>query len=379
MENFVKPQFFSLLRGEATVQKYPNNHKILAPPNMYQPKFEQQSAESTSSSNDDVQDPEVSDSESSVIGSKYQEKNTGLMRVDEGDKVYGIIREKFMSGLGALGASTQITAIHKETCSSFTKQAKLQSFLIFSKAVEKKCGGNNANVKYAWFGASKDEINNIFSHGFVPSSNNGTYSHAICLSPDNYPLDCLQNAVADKNGIRDLLLCRVILGKSEVVHPGTGQWHPSSDEFDTGVDNLLSPRKYIVWSTHMNSYVFPEFMVSFRVTSHVKESQRNGVPAKNPNSPWISFPALISALSKFLPPHTIKLITKYHSDHKERKMTRRDLIQQVRKLAGDDLLTAIIKSCKYKHNKGSTGISSNVSSIHSGQRDGKSCACKKSC
>lgn len=62
----------------------------------------------------------------------------------------------------------------------------------------------------------------------------------------------------------------MILGRSEVVHPGTGQWHPSSDEFDTGVDNLLSPRKYIVWSTQMNSYVFPEFMVSFRVTSHVK-------------------------------------------------------------------------------------------------------------
>ncbi|XP_059303801.1 probable inactive poly [ADP-ribose] polymerase SRO5 [Lycium ferocissimum] len=366
MENFVKPEFFSLLH-----QEYPTNHKIMANSSMYQ------FAESTSSSNNDVEDPEVSDSESSVVGSEHQERTTGLMRIDEGDRLHGIISKKLLSGLGCFESSTQVTAIHKETCSSFTKQAKLQSLVIFSKAVEKKNGGN-ANVKYAWFGASKDEINNILSHGFSHPLNNGAYSQAICLSPDDNPLDCLQTAVPDKNGIRHLLLCRVILGKSEVVLPGTGQCHPSSEEFDTGVDNLLSPRKYIVWSSHMNSYVFPEFMVSFRVAPHVKESQRNGVPIRNPKSPWITFPSLISALSKFLPPHTVKLITKYHSDHKERKITRRDLIQQVRKLAGDELLTAIIKSCKNKHNKGSPGNSSSTSSIKSDQRDGRCCACRKS-
>ncbi|KAM3318925.1 putative inactive poly [Capsicum chacoense] len=369
MDNFVKPQFFSFLREGAAV-----HHKIMA-----QPGFENRFAESTSSSNDEVQDAEVSDSESSIVGSKDQEKSsTGLMRIDESDKVYGIICNKFLSGLGCFGTSTQITAIHKETCSSFTKQAKLQSFIIHSKAVEKKCGGN-ANVKYAWYGASKDEIDNIFSYGFSHPSNNGDYSEAICLSPDDNSLDCLRIAVPDKNGIRHLLLCRVILGRSEVVHPGSGQCHPSSEEFDTGVDNLLSPRKYIVWTTHMNSYVFPEFVVSFSLTSHVKDSQRNGVRMENPKSPWITFPALIAALSKFLPPQTVKLITKYHSDHKGRKISRRDLIQQVRKLAGDELLTAIIKSCKNKQSKGSAGNSSTTSSINFEQRDGRCCACQKSC
>lgn len=360
----MKPQFFSFLREEAAGQEYAPHHKIMAHSSVYK---------STSSSTDEVQDPEVSDSESGVVGCNYQEKSTtsGLTRIDEGDKIHGIISNKFLSGLGCFGTSTQITAIHKETCSSFTKQAKLQSFLIHSKAVENKCGGN-ANVKYAWFGASKDEINNIFSYGF-------SHSQAICLSPDYNSLDCLQTAVADKNGIRHLLLCRVILGKSEVVHPGSGQCYPSSEEFDTGVDNLLSPRKYIVWSTHMNSYIFPEFMVSFRVISHVKDSQTNGVRMENPKSPWITFPSLISALSKFLPPQTVKLITKYHNDHKGRKITRRDLIQQVRKLAGDELLTAIIKSCKNKHSKGSTGNSSSTSSINFEQRDGRCCACQKSC
>ncbi|XP_015068014.1 probable inactive poly [ADP-ribose] polymerase SRO5 isoform X1 [Solanum pennellii] len=376
MENFVKPQFFSFLREEAAavVQRYSPHHKFMAHSG-----FGNQFAQSTSSSADDVQDPEVSDSESSVVGSVHEERSSGLMRIDEGDKVYGIISNKFLSGLGCFGLSTEITAIQKETCSSFVKQAKLQSFLIFSKAVEKKCGGN-ANVKYAWFGGSKDEISNIFSHGFSHPSKNGAYSQAICLSPDDNSHDCLQAAVPDKNGVRHLLLCRVILGKTEVVHPGSGQCHPSSEEYDTGVDNLSSPRKFIVWSTHMNSYVFPEFLVSFRVISHAKESQRNAVPIQNPKSPWITFPALISALSKFLPPQTVKLITKYHNDHKGRKITRRDLIQQVRKLAGDELLTAIIKSCKNKQqSKGSTGNSSSTSSINFEQRDGGCCACHKSC
>ncbi|MCD9645335.1 hypothetical protein HAX54_034190 [Datura stramonium] len=125
--------FFSLHRGEAAVQEYrPPSHKIMAHSSMYQPRFEHQFAKSTSSSTDDVQDPEVSDSESGIVGCNYQE-NTGLMRIDEGDKVYGVISKKFLSGLGCFGSSTQITAIHKETCSSFTKQAKLQSFLIFLK------------------------------------------------------------------------------------------------------------------------------------------------------------------------------------------------------------------------------------------------------
>lgn len=179
----MKPQFFSFLHEEAAVQQYPTHHKIMAHSG-----FESRFAESTSSSTDDVQDPEVSDSESSVVGSVHEEKSSGLMKIDEGDKIHGIVTSKFLSGLGCFGSSTQITAIHKETCSSFTKQAKLQSFLIFSKAVEKKCGGN-ANVKYAWFGASKDEINNIFSHGFSYPSNNGAYSQAICLTPDDNPLD----------------------------------------------------------------------------------------------------------------------------------------------------------------------------------------------
>lgn len=68
----------------------------------------------------------------------------------------------------------------------------------------------------------------------------------------------------DRDGLRHLLLCRVILGKPELVHPGSEQFHPISEDFDSGVDSLSSPKKYIVWSTHMNTHVLPEYVVSFR-------------------------------------------------------------------------------------------------------------------
>ncbi|XP_059278325.1 probable inactive poly [ADP-ribose] polymerase SRO5 [Lycium ferocissimum] len=357
MKNNLQPQLLSLFPVEAIRESHPIiSYKIDALLNMGIPKTERPFMESTSSDTDHheekVQESAVSDSESCIISSNYQDntKSDGLIWIREGDKIHHMISKKFISGFGTLGLSTKIEAIHKSACSSFMKSAKLQSFHIFSKAMEKKCGGN-ANVKYAWLGASKDEIDSIFSHGFGHPMHNKAYGHCICLSHDDYPVDCLQKATPDKDGLRHLLLCRVILGRTEVVHAGSGQSHPSSEEFDTGVDDVHSPRKYIVWSTNMNSYVFPEFMISFRVTSHVKRDRRLSVPLKSPNSPWISFPSLISALSKILPHNTVKLINKYHSDYKERKITRRELIQQARKLAGDDLLTSIIKSFNNKQNK----------------------------
>lgn len=72
------------------------------------------------------------------------------------------------------------------------------------------------------------------------------------------------NSPVDKDGLRHLLLTRAILGKSEVVQIGSNQCHPSSEEFDSGMDNLQSPRKIIVWSTHMNTHTLPEYVVSFR-------------------------------------------------------------------------------------------------------------------
>ncbi|EEF51999.1 conserved hypothetical protein [Ricinus communis] len=306
------------------------------------------SNEQTQSENSDLetvndQESVISDSES-VNSSQFPEFDDGLVRLSEGDRVNDLIKRRFISGLGLLGKQATVVAIHRNKYSGIVGQARMQSFQIFTKAMEDKCGGN-ANVKYAWFGASsRDDICNIMTHGFGRqiNDNNGLYGCGIYLSPDDSPLESVKNLRVDKDGLRHLLLCRVILGRSEEVHPGSEQCHPSSEKFDSGIDTFLSPKKYIVWSTYMNTHIFPEFVISFKAPCCLKESP--GVPT----SPWMPFPALISALSEFLPPATIGLLDKHHKDHREKKISRQELIQRVRQIAGDRLLIAVIKSFRTK-------------------------------
>jgi len=71
----------------------------------------------------------------------------------------------------------------------------------------------------------------------------------------------------DENGIRYVVFCCVILGNVEVVSPGSVQCCPSTENFDSGVDSLQSPHHYIVWNMNMNTHIFPEFVVSFKISS----------------------------------------------------------------------------------------------------------------
>lgn len=134
----------------------------------------------------------ISDSESSVSGATNAQSFDGLIKVDQEERVYQVIKRKFISGLGSVGFHTKVEAIHRNYHSSFTNQARLQSFFIFTRAVENKCGGN-ANVKYAWYGSSRNDIENIISHGFghcaAKSLNNGIFNGCcVCLSPDDSPI-----------------------------------------------------------------------------------------------------------------------------------------------------------------------------------------------
>ena len=69
----------------------------------------------------------------------------------------------------------------------------------------------------------------------------------------------------DENGEQHMVLCRAIMGNMEQVACGSEQFHPSSEAYDAGVDNLSNPKRYIVWSTHMNTHILPEYVVSFKL------------------------------------------------------------------------------------------------------------------
>jgi hypothetical protein len=322
---------------------------------------EEDSFSDGSVSDEEEEEPSVSDNESGVSGGSCEQFRLfedGMVRLVEGERVYDIINRKFMSCFDSVGVQASIAGIHKNVFSSVVGQARVNSFQIYAEAIKKRCGGN-ANIKYGWFGSSKEEISKIVSHGFDHSDishNNGLYGSGIYLSPDYSPLESACNSPVDKDGLRHLLLTRAILGKSEVVQIGSDQCHPSSEEFDSGMDNLQSPRKFIVWSTHMNTHTLPEYVVSFRAPPSLAGFVRTQKQPSLPTSPWMPFPVLISVLSKFLPPPTVALIRKHHEDHKEKKISRNELIQRLRQIAGDRVLIAVIKSFRAKQHKLPTGL-----------------------
>ena len=62
-----------------------------------------------------------------------------------------------------------------------------------------------------------------------------------------------------------MVLCRVILGIVERVPLGSHQFHPSCENFDSVVDDIMNPECYIIWSNHMNMHILLEYIVSFKV------------------------------------------------------------------------------------------------------------------
>lgn len=133
-----------------------------------------------------------SDCESGVSGgeNERQPRDSGDSQAGAGggEMIHGIITKKLVSSLGSSGFEAKVEGIRRVDFSSFMGRAKIQSFCIYSKAVEIKCGGD-ANVKYGWFGASKREIDSILSHGFCLPTSNGSHGHGVHLSPVDLPIE----------------------------------------------------------------------------------------------------------------------------------------------------------------------------------------------
>ncbi|XP_068642103.1 probable inactive poly [ADP-ribose] polymerase SRO2 [Aristolochia californica] len=297
----------------------------------------------------------VSDSESSVSDSQHTISGffgDKMVRLDDGDKHHNFLKRVFLSEMGSLAKNTTVVAIHRNSYSSSSAKARLQSFQIFLEATAKKRGGES-NMKCAWYGASKDEIHGIINHGFglcERPENGALFGSGVYLSPTNSSLESIISSRVDENGLRHLLLCRVILGNVEAVGCGSKLFHPSSEEFDSGVDNISNPKRYIIWSTNMNTHILPEFVISFRgPTTTPRGFQSLQQPVRKPTSAWMPFPKLIVLLSDFLPPNAINLIKKYHNDYQAKKITREHMIKGVRIIAGDKLLASAIKSFRSKN------------------------------
>ncbi|KAF5947262.1 hypothetical protein HYC85_013219 [Camellia sinensis] len=152
------------------------------------------------------------------------------------------VKNMFVVGMNP---SLNANILEINRCSGNVMQTRWE---IFQKQIEitQRYRGD-PNVRYAWLASTKDALPTV-----------------------KCALTSASNCDVDENGIQHMVFCHVIQGNMELVHPGSRQFHPSSENFDSGVHDLQNPSHYIVWNMNMSTHIYLEYVVSFK-TSHSAE------------------------------------------------------------------------------------------------------------
>ncbi|CAA2959920.1 inactive poly [ADP-ribose] polymerase RCD1-like [Olea europaea var. sylvestris] len=260
-----------------------------------------------------------------------------VLRADE--KGYLIVKNLFLSGMGMLKHSAKITSIHRCVRTSPLDQAR---HVMFLKQMEiTKIARGDSNTIFAWYGTSAKGVESILKHGFgMPGKVPGPqgYGDGIYLSPIRSPDNSAMFTETDENGEKHIILCRVILGKCEKIGAGSRQLHPSSVEYDSGVDDLKNPKWYVVWCDNMNTHILPECVVSY-IPIDVSDRE-NGMSNVN----WVSHGSnslIVELFSKLKSSLSLPKIQEFQTlcgAYKEGKMGKDIFMTKLRSVVGDDVL-----------------------------------------
>ncbi|XP_059631192.1 probable inactive poly [ADP-ribose] polymerase SRO1 isoform X2 [Cornus florida] len=250
----------------------------------------------------------------------------------EGQNAYSIVKNLFLSGIGNVEPGATITSIHQYTRTGPFDRARYE---VFQKQMElTKAARGESHMSYAWHGTSAKGVASIFTHGFgVPNKVPGPGDHGvgIYLSPVRSPQMSALLSEADDNGEKHVILCRVILGKCEKVEAGSRQLYPSSEDFDTGVDDLQNPKWYVVWCANMNSHILPECVVSYKSSDQALGLLNGSSLVKSvPNGSDASIVTLFSKLRNFLPPSKLNELRILCSTYKDGKLAKGTFIKLLR-------------------------------------------------
>lgn len=274
-------------------------------------------------------------------------------RLEENDKYYQVVSKLFLSyGMAQRGAV--ITAVRK-----IAHGARTAAFQEQGKLLADARGAAAGTAKFAWYGASVDDVAAVVDQGFV--RNNATrlgarkHGDGVHLSPPQYPYTSAMLAKADGSGEAHIVLCRVLMGRPETVAAGSSQSCPSSHAYDSAVDKLDNPQWYVVWNKDMNTRIHPEYVVSFKCSKllQMQESSEATSKLKKPSpqarkpSPVARdmFPALLAEIEKIVPDKCGLLQESYNS-FKMGQIKKNEFIRFLRSYVGDTVLTIVAKKLR---------------------------------
>ncbi|XP_039056492.1 inactive poly [ADP-ribose] polymerase RCD1-like isoform X2 [Hibiscus syriacus] len=289
------------------------------------------------------------------------------------------VENMFLMGMNPCGG---VDKLNIKPCSS--TQYRLERFLKQVEIMKKYRG--TANVQCAWLASSKAALSTIMMHGFAHcglSAIPHLYGSGIHLAASECINASAKYCDIDENGVQYMILCHVIVGKTELLCPGSGQCLPSSEDVDSGVDDLQHPKYYITWNMNINTHIYPEYFVSFKLSSNDKgviasskgfqghlscnnifringsinhqNSDSRGFQENDPTlgsrttkSPWMPFPMLFAAISNKIPRVDMDQVSNHYELFRAKKITRDDFVKKLRLVVGDGLLKSTITSLQRK-------------------------------
>ncbi|PKA53244.1 Inactive poly [ADP-ribose] polymerase RCD1 [Apostasia shenzhenica] len=337
---------------------------------------------------------------SKAFGSqKMEAASTGA--VSDGH-VHALVQRFFLSGMFPFVGAKDIVSISRTPKINNLGEVRFHGFQKQLEITEHLRG--NANVIYAWLPGTKSAVEDVISGKDmrIEKPTRGTfYGLGIHLVPVNSPSICVDYTDVDENGLCYMMLCRIILGSLELVYPGSKQFQPSNENYDSGIDDLQNPKHYVIWDMNMHTHIYPEYVVTFKFSSEAREligkesvSNVSGVSngtshvslvkiyedsvdvifsyqeenrdlplnsAQNyygkaksfgripkPASPWMPFSMLFAAISTKVPAKDMDLVNAYYDEFKERRITRLELVKRLRGIIGDKLLISTIMRLQHK-------------------------------
>uniref|UniRef100_A0A804IRI1 Poly [ADP-ribose] polymerase n=1 Tax=Musa acuminata subsp. malaccensis TaxID=214687 RepID=A0A804IRI1_MUSAM len=297
-----------------------------------------------------------------------------------GDPRVSAVLDLLLKSLGQVIDAKDILRILKTPAKNDLGMVRFSLFQEQAMVTQKVRG--NANVRYAWLSTSKDVVEEVMSKGVLKKPiQKPAFGNGIHLAPANCSNIRASCSDIDENGVVHMMLCRVIMGNMELIPMGSMQHQPSHENFDSGIDDIQNPKRYITWDLNMHTHIYAEYIVTLNLPTNAKEglvreasisnvsaltnsysphslfqdkcqpspvvgNQSTGLLSgrapKTPTSPWMPFSMLFAAISTKVLPEDMDLVNTHYEDFKKKKISRIDLIKKLRQIVGDKLLVSTI-------------------------------------
>ncbi|CAN6310836.1 unnamed protein product [Urochloa humidicola] len=295
-----------------------------------------------------------------------------ITSVERGSESFLFVQDLFLSGMGPFATPSNILHIHRYSPNDITAQCRFEAFERQMKSTKEARG--DANVRYGWLGSRKNDIIRILINGLGTTANpveKAGLSAGVYLSPENRAFTSVGLCDVDEKGVQYMLLCRMILGNMEAVEPGSQESFPSSEIYDSGVDDCSNPKCYVMWPSHLSTHIRLEYLVSFKLVPKVRHylldlkglwfhpspkevaldiSTLHPVmceTGEGPNSPWISFSVLFGVIQDNISSVAKELLFHHYEELKESIISREEMVKKMIIIVGEKILLEALKKLHY--------------------------------